>query len=535
MRILFATSFHPAELADGPGGCLRDYLRELRKRADVRCVVFDWDAARRQKPDGDVERIVEPQLVLDVFSSESRLIEAAASLRTALSPLLAEFRPEVIHCADAPAFLPFRFDKNVLYAAGLSESVLAGGACTQNRPAARSLRAALFRDARIERCAVTGSAVLTVPSNFAAENAERIAGGMCCPIVLPPGLSERRRAAADSGGSANPDSARSEKAGAPLTVAFFGRLEDARSGVNDFIYAVNHLGGQFKQRNNVRFEVHGGGRLAFGLDSPLLDANTAGAGPEEALRRADIVVIPSRDAAFGIAALEAMASGALALLPPGFGMDGFAEPEANCIPISRNYFEIADAIQDAVERFGQYQFMRDNARRTARGWSMGRCVRAYLAVYREICRGRIPQLCSAYRKESRIILERYRKTDDVEKAYCAEQERRAAFEAVRPLAPPEEWNGQSGLGRRRTLVLTGVYAPDADALPEHIAVVPTLDEQQDGIVVRPECLPFRDGEFENVVAVGALESAADPCGALAEMQRVENTTVILLLLVCLQG
>ena len=46
--------------------------------------------------------------------------------------------------------------------------------------------------------------------------------------------------------------------------------------------------------------------------------------------------------------------------------------------------------------------------------------------------------------------------------------------------------------------------------------------------MRPECLPFDDGEFDAVVSAGSWETVIEPCGALVEMQRVGRKTVVIL-------
>ena len=88
MRILFVTSEHPANLFGGLGTFTREYVRELRKYCDVKCVYFHLMDGAAPQPDETVDYVFEPDCVFDAFSPEARILEAAASFRSQLDPII---------------------------------------------------------------------------------------------------------------------------------------------------------------------------------------------------------------------------------------------------------------------------------------------------------------------------------------------------------------------------------------------------------------------------------------------------------------
>ena len=119
MRVLFVTSEHPGLLFGGLGTFTREYVRELRKYCDVKCVYFHLSDERIPLPDETVDYVFEPEQIFDAFTPEARILESAASLRKQMEPLLQSFRPDVIHCNDRQTYMPFRFEKNVFYSSHL--------------------------------------------------------------------------------------------------------------------------------------------------------------------------------------------------------------------------------------------------------------------------------------------------------------------------------------------------------------------------------------------------------------------------------
>ncbi len=510
MKVLFVTSEHPADLFGGLGTFTREFVRELRKFAQVKCVYFHLRDEEPPLPDETVDLVLRPSMVFDAFAQDARILEVAASFRAQLEPLIREFRPDVIHCNDRQTYLPFRFDKNVLYSSHLIYTDLISSCCLDD---------IYFQEVKVERCALEHSTLVAAYSDFAAKSALKLAGGMCVPVVLPLGLKLENFMKAGIEKCCK----KGGRKGGKLRVSYFGRFENVQKGLNDFIYAVNVLGKNFKEKHNIEYSLYGRGELDDIVDPSLFDniAFLKGAELYQAYADADIVVMPSRYEPFGFTGLEAMASGCLVLLPVGLGMDMYAVPDWNCLEIPNDGEGIAKVLLRAVEDFDSLKLLRDNAVRTARNWTWERCVQSHLYIYNQMAKGRVSQLCSAYRIEERSVLEKYNRSNDVEKIYCAETERQAAMMAVRSV---KETYGQDA----KILVLSGVYAPDPEDVPENVQVFSVLNEGKMGITVRPECLPFDDGEFDVVICCGAWESVVDPCGSLMEMQRAGKKNVIVL-------
>ena len=70
--------------------------------------------------------------------------------------------------------------------------------------------------------------------------------------------------------------------------------------------------------------------------------------------------------------------------------------------------------------------------------------------------------------------------------------------------------------------------PEKGNFPENVKFVSVLEESSEGVIVRPECLPFKDESFDQVIFCGAWESVLDPCGALMEAERVSKSEVQIL-------
>lgn len=500
MRILFVTSEHPGYLFGGLGTFTREYVRELRKYCDVKCVYFHLREGRVPLPDETVDVVLSPEVCFDAFNPDARILEVAASFRSQLEPLMKSFKPDVIHCNDRQTYMPFRFDKNVFYSSHLIFTDLISASCMDD---------IYFQETKVERCALENSAVVAVYSDFAAKSVENLAGNFVSPVVLPLGIrTEKFKHKKHSDGK--------------LHVCYFGRFENTQKGVNDFIYAVNALGPRFKERNHVEYHLYGRGKIDVGMDLSLFNKPEFLEGDAlfEAYANADIVVMPSRYEPFGLTGLEAMASGALLLVTAGLGMDEYAEPGRNCIELPKVASEMASVIRDTVMDFDKYEVLRENGIRTVREWTWYRCVRAHLYFYRLLAAGRISEVCSAYRKDEREILKTFRESNDVEKLFSAEHERIAFNLFYESLSESEK--------KEKILVLTGCFVPEEGMYGKNVTFVPVMVEGKDGVVVRPECLPFRDCEFDRVVVAGAWESVLEPCGALVEMERVGKKQVTVL-------
>ena len=500
MRVLFVTSEHPCCLFGGLGTFTREYVRELRKYCDVKCVYFHLSDGRIPLPDETVDYVFAPEQIFEAFTPEARILESAASLRKQLEPLMQSFQPDVIHCNDRQTFMPFRFEKNVFYSSHLIFTDLI---------ASSYLDDFYFQEVKVERCAIENSAIVAAYSEFSAKCVEKHAGNLKSAVVLPLGLRTEKFH-------------RNFRNDGKIRVCFFGRFENVQKGVNDFIYAVNQLGPQFKKRNSVEYFLYVRGEIDVGMDISLFNKPEFLEGSElfEAYANADIVVMPSHYEPFGLTGLEAMASGALLLVTTGLGMDEYAEPGRNCIGVSGNAHEMVSALRNAILDLPRLGLLRDNAFRTARNWTWTRCVKSHLYFYRLIAQKRIPFANIAYEKNYRKIISAYKKSNDVEKIYAAEEERIAFGCIYDSLTDFEK--------RKKILVLTGNFMPDENLFPENFKFVSVLEESEDGVVVRPECIPFADDSFDLVIVCGAWESVLNPCSFLMEAERISRESVQIL-------
>lgn len=503
MRILFVTTEHPGNLYGGLGTFTREYVRELRKYADVKCVYFHLQDTPLPEPDLTVDYVIAPEHIFEAFSPEARILEVASSFRSQLEPILKVFRPDVIHCNDRQTYLPFRFEKNVFYSSHLIFTDL----LTSN-----TMNDLYFQEVKVERCALENAGVVGAYSDFSAKSVLKVAGGRCSPVVLPLGLKVEKFYS----------NKRKNRKDGILNVSYFGRFEDVQKGVNDFIFAVNQLGPKFKERNKVRYHLYGKGFLDPSLNLSLFEKPQFLEGNElyDAYADADIVVMPSRYEPFGLTGLEAMASGALLLVTGGLGMDMYAEPGRNCLRLPNNPHEMATTIRDAVLDYDKYSLLQDNAVSTAREWTWERCVKSHLYIYRQIAQNRISQISSAYRMEEREVLDSYRKSNDVEKIHCAEMERISASCILEQI--------QDDIFKKKVLVITGNYEPEDVYFEKNVRFISVLNDSKEGIAVRLECLPFKNEEFDEVVVAGAWETVLDPCGALMELERISKSSVLVL-------
>lgn len=523
MKVLFVTSEHPKFLFGGLGTFTREYVAELRKYCEVYCVYFHLRGGNVPLPDETIDLVVEPDLVFDAFAPDARILEVASSFRAKLDNLIISFKPDVIHCNDRQTFLPFRFDKNVFYSSHLIYTDLLSTNCLDDL---------YFQEIKVERCALERSSVVGVYSKFASKSVFKLSGGLSSPVILPLGLSKEfvepknksivyknnKKNELKNDGTEFRIAESFEESFPKLRVCYFGRFENVQKGVNDFIHAVNILGPYFKNKYNVEYSLYGRGSLEVGIDLSLFKNIKFLQGQEliNAYKSADIVVMPSRYEPFGLTGLEAMALGCLLLVPSGLGMDMYAKPNWNCLEIPHNPNGISEVLYKAVVDFSKYKFLIENGIATAKKWTWQRCVKAHMYFYNLIRKKRISQLSSAYRLEWIDMLNSYEGVSDVEKVHCYEQEKIGIFSLLHKYSD------------KRVLVVSGVFESGGINLPINVTHISVLNENADGVYVRPECLPFDDKEFDVVVASGSWETVIEPCGALVEFQRVSKEKVVIL-------
>lgn len=537
MRILFVFSDYLLDWYGDFSSVLFDFISELRRRCDVRCVFLAYKHRNVSFPQGIVDAVFSPECVFEAFSTDARILECAASVRAGCDEFVRTFMPDIIHCNDRQSFLPFRFDRHVLYSSRMifQDSVLSSVITDID-----------FYEEKLERCAVENCDVLCVSSPAAANLAERLSGGQCVPVVVPPGISYGKsalyRAGRESeclyvgqkefygGSSSGRKKINSVKknsgSGRTVRVGFF--CGNGGSALAErFVSAVRRLGGDFRRQYKAEYflyTVYGTSEKTHPLlcDFPHFDDVTVIRKDfsEDAYGHSDVAVISSACSPLDAAGLFAMRTGCLVLILSGGELPLYAKPGWNCILATDDAGALSETVRDAVQNFEKYRFIRENAVRTALFWSVERSASAQHFVYRQLYLDRVSFLNSAYRSEERRLLEKYRRSDDAEKAICAQRELFLCSGIVDFLLKQRKY--------RKILLLTGACSPGKVQFPPQVESFSVLNESEFGFVVRPECLPFDDGEFDAVVSAGSWETVIEPCGALVEMQRVGRKTVVIL-------
>ena len=158
MKVLFVTSEHPKRTWGGLGTFTREFTKVLRKFCSVVVVYFHFDTDEPPLPDSTVDYVLVPEKKFKAFAPEAKILESAASLRAQLQPIMNVFNPDVIHCNDRQTFLPFRFDKNVLYSSHLLYCDLIS---------MQGLDDIYFQELKIEKAALTNSCLSVFYSEFA--------------------------------------------------------------------------------------------------------------------------------------------------------------------------------------------------------------------------------------------------------------------------------------------------------------------------------------------------------------------------------
>lgn len=334
MKVLFITSEHTSHLHGGLGTFTREFTKALKHNCRVITVYFHFSQDPLPSKDEYIDYVFQPTFSFDAFNIEARLLENAASLKSQVDHILREFKPDIIHCNDRLTFLPFRFEKNVVYSSHLMFADLLS---------LQGMNDMYFQEFKTERCAVMRSSVVIAYSSFAAERILSQYSPKVSPMVLPLGINNK--------------SYYSTKDPEKLHIAYFGRFENIQKGFLDFIQAVALLDKAFIKEHKIVFSLYGKGSEIPENYQELFETceHLEGCELYRAYAKTDIVVMPSNYEPFGLVGLEAMASRCLLLCTQYLGMDEYAIPGKTCVAIQNNPISLVQTIRNVVINFSAYQ------------------------------------------------------------------------------------------------------------------------------------------------------------------------------------
>ncbi len=373
---LVTSSYHP--YLGGVESHVRNVARELRSRGtDVEV----WTVDRGEhlgvtELDGTVVRHLPTPLPARSLPTLWRFLVSSPGAWTTWHSALGDFAPDIMHVQC--------FGPNGLYAAALSQGarvplvISSHGETTGDDHDVFSQSALLRTGLRraIRRAAVTGC------SEPVLDDLRR-RFGLRDGIVVPNGVAAISPPSASQGGVSGPD----EPDETGPVVLGIGRLEatkgfdllvEAFAGIDASLGATLVLGGAGSQRDallamSLRHGLDGRFRLVGPLDEAGVDAW---------MRRADVVVVPSRKEAFGIVALEAWRAGTPLVATSLGGPASFVADGVDGV--------IVDPVNTAALRDAIQGLLSDPARRTAlaaaglesvRRYSWSAVVDAYESVY----------------------------------------------------------------------------------------------------------------------------------------------------------
>lgn len=504
MKVLFVTSEHPAQKLGGLGTFTKEYVKVLRKYCSVVVVYFHFGGGEIPVPDSDVDYVLESEYKFSAFSIEAKILESAASLRAQLEPIINLFKPDLIHCNDRQTYLPFRFDRNVCYSSHLIFCDLLS---------LQSIDDSYFQELKIEKTAITNSAITFFYSDFAQKRGAKIVPKNNTSVVIPLGM--------------NPENFIQKKKhqDKKIVVSYFGRFENIQKGYLEFICAVNTLGKEFKETNNIEYNLFGSGIVKANTDISLFDKIQFLQNDDlyNAYEITDIVVMPSKYEPFGLTGLEAMASGCLLLVTSGLGMDMYAKDKYNCLSIPKDSEGISRVLKNAIWNFDEYESIRENAIQTAKNWTWERSVKAHLYFYKLIdCQRQIylekaypPELYNMLSKKyyDKLIDQQLQKNENdiinqvIEEIYLSDR-----LITEKTILIINSLNNKIVINRNKL----------------NIKIININDNTNEGILYRPECLPFENSKYDYVIASNLFESCMNIDYSINEIFRISKDNIYLI-------
>ena len=502
MKVLFVTSEHPKNTWGGLGTFTREFTKVLRRYCSVVVVYFHFDNDEPPSPDSTIDYVLVPEKKFKAFAPEAQVLEAAASLRSQLQPIMNIFNPDVIHCNDRQTFLPFRFDKNVLYSSHLLFCDLLS---------MQGLDDIYFQELKIEKSALQNSCLSVFYSEFAQKRASKLVAGNFHPVILPLGF--------------NPDKFKNSLLNTKekINVGYFGRFENVQKGFMNFINSVNLLGKEFKEKNNVEYFLYGRGEISNSVDLSLFNPPEFLSGEDlyQAYSKMDIVVMPSRYEPFGLTGLEAMASGCLLLATGGLGMDSYMDVGKNCLAIPQNPEGISLVLKDAILNIEKYKPLRECALESVKNFTWDRCVKSHFYFYSQISQKRFLNLKSAYRPELYNFISKIKNS-----SLLKNENEKTEFQYLINLLNKLQKENQ--FENKRCLVISSFAK--VEKITEHFLncdCINLLETSETGILYRSECLPFVEKFYDYVIAINYFETCLNFDLAISELFRIAREKIIL--------
>ena len=502
MKVLFVTSEHPKNTWGGLGTFTREFTKVLRRYCSVVVVYFHFDNDEPPSPDSTIDYVLVPEKKFKAFAPEAQVLEAAASLRSQLQPIMNIFNPDVIHCNDRQTFLPFRFDKNVLYSSHLLFCDLLS---------MQGLDDIYFQELKIEKSALQNSCLSVFYSDFAQKRASKLVAGNFHPVILPLGF--------------NPDKFKNSLLNTKekINVGYFGRFENVQKGFMNFINSVNFLGKEFKEKNNVEYFLYGRGEISNSVDLSLFNPPEFLSGEDlyQAYSKMDIVVMPSRYEPFGLTGLEAMASGCLLLATTGLGMDSYMDVEKNCLAIPQNPEGISLVLKDAILNIEKYKPLRECALESVKKFTWDRCVKSHFYYYSQISQKRYLNLKSAYRPELYNFISKI-KNSSLQKIENEKSEFQYLTNLLNKLQKENQFEN------KRCLVISNFVR--CEKVTENFLncdCINLLQISETGILYRSECLPFVEKFYDYVIAINYFETCLNFDLAISELFRIAREKIFL--------
>ena len=476
---------------------VKGYLDELKKVCDVKSVCFNIEKTEILEDEKKYfDLIMSPPLKLKSFDSEKRILETSDFFRVKLEPLLKIFNPDVIHVTDIFSYLPFRLENNIFYSF-----------CSDLKRI-NFLDNSSSRISRLEKICLETKGITAVYSKSQGKKFMSYTKNLSSPVLIPCAVDFSRF-----------KKSKSKNECEKLKISYFGNFETEKKNLNDFVFAVNSLGKHFKEEFKIEYTIYGTGSLSVMLDYKLIDKITSFSSTEisECFKNTDIAIIQDSFESSFISALEAMAAGCLVLTSKEKSLETFIKGGFNSLEIPNEIDGMAKTIQKSVEKFSSLNLLKKNAVQTAKEFSWQKSVKAHYYFYEMISKNWANKVCDAYRFELNDILEKYRNSYDVEKIFRAEAERKACIRFYKSISDET----------KKILFITANYLPEDWELPENVTAVSVVTESEYAVTIRPECLPFKNEQFDIVAAVGSWETVLNPCSAILEMQRISSESVVI--------